>query len=256
MLFSLFKKAKKNWQADYLEFLFTALGNLAKSSGRVKDTHIQYTSQLIDQFGFDQLKRNTAIKWFNQGKLSRQRCVKLAYPICADLSNQNEQNNEQKDTHFNNLQKTSKKKHNPPEKRTDAEILRQAILTHMCQITAISPANQAVGALHALGQMIGFSGSHIKQRFALACSTEYAPTEEQIPQAVIDAYDCLDIAVTDNEVVPSTAVKQAYRRMVARYHPDRLSKDATPAECALANRRMVQIKEALETIEAYPTEPS
>ena len=46
----------------------------------------------------------------------------------------------------------------------------------------------------------------------------------------------------------------AYRRMVSRFHPDRLSQDATPAETELAQQRMVELREALETIQAASAE--
>jgi len=44
------------------------------------------------------------------------------------------------------------------------------------------------------------------------------------------------------------ATRLAYRRLVARYHPDRLSPGASRAEVALAERRMTELRTALEAL--------
>jgi len=44
------------------------------------------------------------------------------------------------------------------------------------------------------------------------------------------------------------AIRLAYRRLVARYHPDRLSPRASRDEVALAEARMTELRTALETL--------
>lgn len=44
------------------------------------------------------------------------------------------------------------------------------------------------------------------------------------------------------------AIRLAYRRLVARYHPDRLSPRASGAEVARAEQRMTELRTALETL--------
>ena len=45
-------------------------------------------------------------------------------------------------------------------------------------------------------------------------------------------------------------VKQAYRRMVSRLHPDRLIHKASQREVTLAAQQMAECREALEMIQA------
>ncbi len=51
------------------------------------------------------------------------------------------------------------------------------------------------------------------------------------------------------------AIRLAYRRQVARWHPDRLPPDADPRRRTAAEARMCELREALNALLAAATEP-
>lgn len=53
---------------NYYLALFTAMGRLAKSSGRVTSQHISAAEALIEAYNFDTERRHTAIRAFNRGR--------------------------------------------------------------------------------------------------------------------------------------------------------------------------------------------
>lgn len=71
-----------------------------------------------------------------------------------------------------------------------------------------------------------------------------APDPDPAQQQLQDDAELLDVAIDDC----SDAIKLAYRRGVARFHPDRLPDNATPAELALSERRMTRFREAYERL--------
>ena len=67
-----------------------------------------------------------------------------------------------------------------------------------------------------------------------------------LPPAVLDAaYETLGAAPDWN----AAKIKKAYRRLISKYHPDRLG-SASKRTVRRAERRMVQLREALEIIQA------
>ena len=71
-----------------------------------------------------------------------------------------------------------------------------------------------------------------------------APTPDPAFEQLLDDAELLDVAVDDC----SDAIKLAYRRGVARFHPDRLPGNATPAELALSEQRMTRFRDAYERL--------
>jgi DnaJ like chaperone protein len=70
--------------------------------------------------------------------------------------------------------------------------------------------------------------------------------EDNIVPTVSRAYELLGVA----ESASDADVKQAYRRMVSKLHPDRLIHSATQREVKLAGQQMAECREALEVIQA------
>lgn len=89
-------------------------------------------------------------------------------------------------------------------------------------------------------EMLKGLGSLLQFRRAGASASSPANPEQQLRS---DA-ELLDVDLDDC----SEAIKLAYRRGVARFHPDRLPRDATPAELALSERRMTSFRDAYERL--------
>ncbi len=229
-------------QAEVREFLFTTLGYLAKSGGVVHPGHIRFAEHLIQQAqGNDpalnpQALRQQAITWFSAGKDGRI-----------------------------NLQRLAQRCHRHLDERTRHELLHL-----LAQQAAVSPTNATLSTLKTIGGQLKFTPAEIANEFGEAQQAAAQPQKAQshrqsttppkpppgpqtkdMPPQVQAAFRCLDIAPD----APMHKVKLAYRRMVSRYHPDRLAgrgdTQANAEALRLAQQRMVEMRDALETIQVY-----
>ena len=72
-----------------------------------------------------------------------------------------------------------------------------------------------------------------------------APEASDLPQEVAEDYAALELPLgADRE-----AVKEAYRDLMRRYHPDRHSADSDKSE--IANELTVRIRQSYERLDAY-----
>lgn len=216
-----------------LQFLFKAAGRISKASGRVQSAHIDKTEAVIKALQLDSQGRKRAIGWFEEGKDNQGGFSQLA-KACLQSKTQD------------------------PNSRT-------AIVRCLCDFAVIEPTSDAVKELKRLAAMLGFASGRVGQFYGDAHSRrtirreppksgtsqqQSARTPEttpEPPQEVIAAYHYLDCKPGAGQ----DAVKQAYRRLVSRYHPDRLPNSAKPSEIEHAKKKMVALRDALETLEAY-----
>ena len=202
-------------EAPHLQFLFAGLGHIAKANGVVETKHIQYAEGLMLHLGLTSQARSTAISWFNEGKQSG-----FDFPALAQTCLGSDQ---------------------------QAVELRALCLTCFCELSALSANDRTVNVLKRLGQMLGFSPARIGTELGEAIPDQpAAPSSVDNPE-LRAAYDCLDLKPGANW--PDT--QRAYRRLVSRYHPDRLAQNATQRELDYAQQRMVEFREALETIQGH-----
>jgi DnaJ like chaperone protein len=117
-------------------------------------------------------------------------------------------------------------------------VLSELSRDSLCRMCALADTPAATGALLELGEKLGFDREALAQH-ALALAA-LRPMREPVEQAC----DTLGVNADDSEAV----IRLAYRRRVARWHPDRLPADASAEDQALAERRMWQLREALETL--------
>jgi len=117
-------------------------------------------------------------------------------------------------------------------------VLRELTLDSMCRMCALADSPAATGELLALGERLGCDREALAQQaLVMAALLPMGDPEEH-------ARDLLGVKPDDGE----EAIRLAYRRRVARWHPDRLPADADAAAKALAERRMWQLREALDTL--------
>ncbi|MFK7915112.1 MAG: DnaJ family molecular chaperone [Pseudomonadales bacterium] len=119
--------------------------------------------------------------------------------------------------------------------------------------SAITSVNGEALVLECLGRMAATrDGPEMNEMLrGLGSLLQFRRSDRPAPQApdpaqqqLLEDAELLDVAVDDC----SDAIKLAYRRGVARFHPDRLPVTATPAELALSERRMSRYREAYERL--------
>ncbi|NOX51302.1 MAG: DnaJ domain-containing protein [Gammaproteobacteria bacterium] len=212
----------------YGTFLFAAMGHLAKATGAVSTQHIRYVETLMDHLKLASDDRKQAIELFNAGKHS-------AYP-------------------FIKLSKKCLAKSQPEQQ------FARLILQSLCDIVVMAPTDQALIRLKSLALLLKFSPTQVGTAFGDAQQAQAKPksksppkpaashepaTQQSIPATPLDkAYQCLDVPSGSSKSV----VKKAYRRLVSRYHPDRLPANASRKQTEYATVKMVEVRDALETI--------
>lgn len=77
----------------YLEFMFTGMGRIAKSTGKVSSRHIHYADAVMQRLDLDGRARKEAIQWFVQGRDERAdfhqlaaRCTGRTIPALARMT--------------------------------------------------------------------------------------------------------------------------------------------------------------------------
>ena len=215
-----------------LTFLLAACGRVAKASGTVSVEQISYVEEVMMLLHFDSKARTTGISCFNQGKEQNFRFAALA-KVCLQQPNSTPQ--------------------------------RQTIMRCLCHVAVLQPGASALAELQRLGAMIGFSPSRVRKEYDGIFHQVHGPSKtsktqqrhharytspaQQNTQAdsVAQAYAVLDLPTSAD----LKTVKTAYRRLVARYHPDRLGPQAGAQQYQYAQHRMVEIREAFEILEQH-----
>lgn len=219
--------AHKN--APHLEFLFAALGRLAKTSGRVAPEQIAYAQQLMRQMSLDAPTQAQAKTWFSNGKSD----------------------------HFP-LQQLSRECLQPSSQGTAS---RLTILRCMSTMACIDTRDTTLACLKQLGGYLGFAPARIAKEFGdIRAAIEHqkqghktnnagASSITKTPKpdhALAAACKRLGLPVGAN----ATKAKQAYRKLISRYHPDKLPRNASDEDKRAAAVHMVELRDALELIQA------
>ena len=191
------------------ELLFVLLGRLAKSDGRVAEQHIQQARQEMVRLDLAEAARLRAIAAFNRGKAGKDR------------------------------------------------------LAHHLRRIRLQP-HAAEGTLRACWRMAwadGKAGQHerellldwgqklgLSQRQVQAISLEYEPRKMNAASGVMTYATALRLLGVDVDT-EGDQVKQAYRRLVSRYHPDKLAgSGASEAQVREATERTRDLHQAYALI--------
>lgn len=191
------------------ELLFVLLGRLAKSDGRVGEQHIQQTRQEMVRLGLAEAARMRAIAAFNRGKAGKDR------------------------------------------------------LAHHLRRIRLQP-HAAEGTLRACWRMAwadGKAGDHerellldwgqklgLSRRQVQAMSLEYEPRKMSTASSVMTYAAALRLLGIDADT-EGDRVKQAYRRLVSRHHPDKLAgSGASEAQLREATERTRELHQAYALI--------
>lgn len=129
-----------------------------------------------------------------------------------------------------------------------APVLLDMVLESLCRTTLIEDNTQARTALYVLTDQLGLP----RETTSAACRRFQELLNA--PEAVLArAHETLGTSPG----LSDKAIKTAYRRQIARHHPDRLPADAPTDQKLAADRRMTELREALDCIlDARTEQPS
>lgn len=220
----------------HVKFLFTALGHIAKQSGVVTASQIMLAESFIKDLQLGSKGRKEAIQWFNQGKQPNHNLEQLAIP-CRGTD------------------PTSKYMH-------------EIAIKCMSQMAARDPSDEALAATVKMAGLLNIHPGLVAKEFGAALKTHRPerPTrqqsqhqeqtnagatsanaeEQKLSAALAKAYSTLEVSASASKA----EAKKAYRRLVNRHHPDKLGPNASPAAIAESEARMIELRQALETIQA------
>ncbi|MGE8328935.1 TerB family tellurite resistance protein [Pseudomonas urmiensis] len=191
------------------ELLFVLLGRLAKSDGRVADGHIQQARQEMARLDMAEPARLRAIAAFNRGKSGKDRLGRY-------------------------LQRIKQQPH-------AAEGTLRACWR---MVWADGKAGrQERDLVLAWGQQLGLS-----RRQAQALSLEYEPRKTTAEGATLTYAAALRLLGVEADTA-GDKVKQAYRRLLSRHHPDKLvGNGASEAQVREATEKTRELHQAYALI--------
>lgn len=206
------------WRPSFEQVLFQCLGRVAKADGRVTSQHLELARQLMQQYRLNEPQRLAAMNDFNRGKLSAarvERALKRLFRLQPQRS---------------------------------AELLdncwRMAFVQERC--------GAATRLLNSWAQRAGLSNAEQQrlrqrhQRYQRRQPGAAAPATTGC--TLQQAAKLLGVELN----AESQQIKQAYRRLLGRHHPDKLiASGADKAELAAAGEKMHQIQQAYEKLRRY-----
>lgn len=213
---------RKIVQQLFLETTFSVMGHIAKADGRVSEEEIKLAKTLMDEMYLNSTQKKAAQHYFNQGKK-------------ADFSLR----------HVLLLFKEAVQ-HNPKLIKLFIDI----------QYRAAQAGGLSAPKMQALDQVLSFMGFaplHKQYRFYEDFVDHSAGKQQSSnKQSYYSPSHLLDQAYAILEI-PNTAskleVKRAYRRLMSRNHPDKLTAKGLPdSMIKLANEKTQKIRKAYEKI--------
>jgi DnaJ like chaperone protein len=209
-------------RAQFLESTFAVMGALCKADGQVSRDEIRVAEQFFGKLGLSTEQRATAREAFNRGK-------EEGFDLAAEME-----------------QLRGLVRGNPA--------LLQLFL--QVQLSAIA----ADGVLHdserrllvRVARLLGLSEDDVARLEAMFRSASASGGEQTAGAAhgaprLSDAYATLgvDASASDSEV------KKAYRRLMSKYHPDKLVGNGMPENMReVAKERVREVRKAYDTITA------
>lgn len=217
-------------QPLFMQLLFTTMGRLAKSDGRVSEEEISHVENVIKTMGLDANGRQQAIDWFRQGvqqstdlnallqdfaQLSRGR-LQLRRALLEMLLQQAMIDGQ---LHPN-----------------EEQLLLQVAEALGVPAAAFRLILQQLKAQHNFHQHYQHQGQHNSGAYTVR------------KDVLAEAYQVLGVQAGDSDAV----VKKAYRKRMSENHPDKLIAQGLPeAAIKQATEKSQVIQQAYETIKKH-----
>ncbi|GMR17218.1 MAG: co-chaperone DjlA [Gammaproteobacteria bacterium] len=205
---------------SYLRVLFETIGHLAKADGRVSEDEIRAARRLMHRLGLGPVEIRHAIGWFEQGKPQ-------AYPLVANVRS---------------LRRHTARR---PELRG---LFVRLLLEVALSKSALRQRERAV--IWAICSELDIGRVELAQLEAMLRAQRrfrQSPQGSADTARVDDAYRVLGV----NQEASNAEIKQAYRRLMNKNHPDKLAAaNPGPAQIEAAGRKTRQIRGAWDLLKA------
>ena len=217
----------------YIDALFTVMGHVAKSDGRVSEEEIHYARNIMANMGLSKSATHHAIECFNRGKES-------AFKVGEVI--------------------TKLREHVPANHvlvQTLLELLlgmayvdgpitvhQRAVLLQVCEGLGVSQLD--FDRLEAITRaQREFHGGYQRHYNDSAYSSRgHAPRHSEV-MSITEAYEVLEVTASTSD----DEVKKAYRRLMSRHHPDKLMAQGVSEEMIkLATSKAQRIKAAYDVV--------
>lgn len=208
-------------QVAFFIATFAAMGRLCKADGRIREQEINSANAVMDHLGLDKKQKRLAAKIFNEGKQNDfdiDAVLGRFYRICSHRVSVLQV--------FVELQIQAAIADAP---MNDIE---EAMLMRMCKRLDVS---------HSI--YLRIKRRIVENRGAQVSSL--AQPQARRPMNLASAMELLGVSRWVNK----DELKNAYRRLLGTYHPDRLlARGCTEEELSLANGKIQEVKQAYEIV--------
>ncbi|MEO0364804.1 MAG: co-chaperone DjlA [Pseudomonadota bacterium] len=213
------KYARNSLPPSFIRVAFSAMGHLAKADGRVSEAEIHLARAAMRTLDLDTKATQAAMRAFNTGK-------QAGFNLEAQLRELRDE-------------------------VRDATQMGEQLVAFLLPVLLLKPdvisAERRV--LWQVAQTFELSRVDVAQmeaRARLGRHFRSAPAAPPTQDRAVAAFAVLGIGPEAS----NAEIKTAYRRLMNRYHPDKLAADASAADLESASRKTREVREAYELVRA------
>ncbi len=193
--------------------MFVVMGRVAKLDGLVTEAEVEFASAIMKKMGLDGMRRQRAIGYFDQGKQASTDVVQMVKRLVGVIGARSELSHLFLRIQCSNAYAKGEMR------------LREKML------------------LRDIAEILGYD----KTEFLAVCAEVLASSDNKLtqrPNSLRNAYMVLQLQprVADGEI------RQAYLKLMSRYHPDKLMQNLSAEAAQQAQENFHAIRSAYETI--------
>lgn len=206
-------------RALFMPFLFTSLGHLAKSDGRISEAEISHAEDVMKHYGFDVGMREEAIRWFQDGAKKDSRYEELLQEFAAAIRDK------------------------PDVKKVVLELLVSLAMAdgiiHPREEALLLKIAVTLGVHERMFQLLL---NQLKGQQAFGKADSNHELAEACRVLGVNESDSMDV------------IKKAYRKLMSEHHPDKLIAQGVPeAAIRMATEKSQVIQSAYEIVKKHKT---